>query len=58
MEDVLPGSGGLGEEGDSKSSGASRMAAFLILFPFLLLLSFQTLLSTWQLSDPLEMPRN
>lgn len=58
MEDVLAGSTGLGEEGESKSSGASRKAAFLILFPLLLLLSSQTLLSTWQLSDPLEMPRN
>lgn len=47
MEDVVSGSGGLGEEGESKNSGASRIAAFLVLFPLLPLLSFQRLLSTW-----------
>ncbi|KAJ8779562.1 hypothetical protein J1605_012446 [Eschrichtius robustus] len=57
-EDVLAGSGGPGETGESKSSGASRTSAFLTLFPLLPLLSTQAPLSTWQLSDPLEMPRN
>lgn len=57
MELILAGSGGLGKVGESKSSGASRTVAFLTLFPLLPLLSSQTPLSTWQLSDPLEMPR-
>lgn len=59
MEDILAGSGGLGEMGESKSGGApGLLAAFLTLFPLIPLLSSQTPLSTWQLSDPLEMPRN